>query len=144
MTAGTRPRPARQDHDLEVLLSTPIHQHLGLRPADPERPEAGLVLEAAPELANNSGMLHGGLVATSIDVACAYAIFPSLADHEVVLTSSLAISYLRPVPVGSAVGIRAEVVRRGRSTAFLRADVVVGDRIVATAQVVKSIVALED
>ena len=144
MTSDVRPRPARQDHDLDVLLSTPVHQHMGLRAADPRDHDAGIVLEVIAELVNNSGMLHGGLVATSIDVACAYAIFPSLADHEVVLTNSLAVSYLRPIPLGSTVTVRAEIVRRGRSIAFLRADVLVDTRIMATAQVVKSVISLED
>ena len=89
-------------------------------------------------------MLHGGLVATTLDVAAAYAIFPTLQDDEVVLTNSLAISYLRPAPIGSQLVARATILRRGRDTAFLRSDVWLGDRLVATAQVVKSVVNLGD
>ncbi len=136
-----RPRPARQDHNLEVLLATPLHRHIGLRAVGPAN---GLEMVAREDLANNSGMLHGGMVSTALDVACAYAIFPLLSDEEVVLTSSFSVSYLRPIPTGSTVGICAEVLRRGAATAFLRAEVTVGDRVAATAQVVKTIVTLED
>jgi len=144
MSSVGRPRPVWQDHRLEVLMGTELHRHMGLREADAREPEAGLVLDVTPALANNSGMLHGGLVATLLDVAAAYAIFPILADNEVVLTNSLSISYLRPVPVGSVVRARGEVLRRGQATAFLRSEVSIGDKTVATAQVVKSIVTLED
>jgi uncharacterized protein (TIGR00369 family) len=137
-------RPARQDHRLDVLLGTPLHRHLGMRPVADDDPTAGLTFTVTDALINNSQMLHGGLVATSLDVAAAYAIFPVLAGHEVVLTNSLSISYLRPAPLGSVVVARAEVLRRGRATAFLRSELVVERRTVATAQLVKAIVALEE
>lgn len=138
----TGPRPDVQDHDLEVLLRTPLHQVMGIGAVEPHRPEAGITFRVTEALANNSRMLHGGLVATALDVAAAYAIFPTLQDQEVVLTNSLAISYLRPVPIGSELVARATILRRGRDTAFLRSDVWLGDRLVATAQVVKSVVNL--
>ena len=144
MSATARSRPVWQDHRLDVLMGTELHRHMGLREADPQDPGAGLVLDVTPELANNSQMLHGGLVATMLDVAAAYAIFPILADNEVVLTNSLSISYLRPVPVGSRVWARGDVLRRGQATAFLRSEVGIGDKTVAIAQVVKAIVTLED
>ena len=137
-------RPARQDHRLDVLLDTPIHRHLGIGAVDDDDVSAGLTFEVGDPLVNNSRMLHGGLVATALDVAAAYAIFPMLEDHQVVLTNSLSISYLRPVPLGSTVVARAEVLRRGRATAFLRSEVSIGGRTIATAQVVKAIVALEE
>lgn len=142
MTARLQPR--RQDHRLEVLMSTPLHGYMRLREVDPTDPSRGLELTVEPKVANNSRMMHGGMVATALDVAAAYAIFPLLGDDEVVLTNSLSISYLRPAPLGSAVWARAQVLRRGRATAFLRSEVGIGDKLVATAQVVKSIVTLED
>ncbi|MDQ0614266.1 uncharacterized protein (TIGR00369 family) [Microbacterium sp. W4I4] len=141
---GTRLRPMRQDHDLEVLLRTPIHEHMGLREAEPGNPDAGLMLVCERPIANNSLMLHGGMIATSIDCAAAYAMFPTLSDDEVIMTSSLSISYMRPVPIGSEVRIRAEIVRRGRNTAFLTVTVRVGEKLIATAQIVKSIVHLDE
>ena len=140
----TGPRPDVQDHDLEVLLRTPLHQAIGIAAAEPGRPESGITFRVTEAVVNNSRMLHGGLVATALDVAAAYAIFPTLQDEEVVLTSSLAISYLRPAPIGSELVARAMILRRGRDSAFLRSEVWLGDRLVATAQVVKSVVSLDD
>lgn len=137
-------RPVWQDHRLDVLMATELHRHMGLRQADPHDIKAGLTLEVTPALVNNSRMLHGGLVATVLDVAAAHAIFPLLQDNEVVLTNSLSISYLRPVPLGSKVWARATLLRRGRATAFLRSEAGIGNKTVATAQVVKAIVTLED
>lgn len=134
----------RQDHRLDKLLSIPLHQHIELREADRSDPLKGLVLMVGPQVLNNSELLHGGIVATCLDVAAAYAIFPQLADEEVVLTNSLAISYLRPVPVGTKIWARANVVRRGRATAFLQSQVGVGDKLIATAQIVKTIVTVTE
>jgi len=51
---------------------------------------------------------------------------------------------MRPVPIGSDVRIRGEIVRRGRNTAFLAVTVHVGEKLIATAQIVKSIVHLDE
>lgn len=139
-----RLRPMRQDHRLDVLLATPLHGYMGLEEADPADPSQGLVLTVDERIANNSRMMHGGMVATALDVAAAYAAFPLLGDDEIVLTNSLTIAYLRPVPIGSTIWARAEVLRRGRATAFLRSEVGIGDKLVATAQVVKAIVQFEE
>lgn len=139
-----RNSPVRQDHRLDVLMATELHRHMGLQQADSHDGREGLTLEVTSALVNNSGMLHGGLVATVLDVAAAHAIFPLLKNNEVVLTNSLSISYLRPVPLGSTVWARATVLRRGRATAFLRSEAGIGDKMVATAQVVKAIVTLDD
>lgn len=138
-----RLKPARQDHRLKTLMATPLHRHIGLREADPAEPARGLLITVEPHIANNSQMLHGGLVATALDAAAAYAVFPSLSDDEVVLTNSLSISYLRPVPVGSEMWARGQVLRRGRATVFMRSETGIGDTVVATAQIVKAIVTLE-
>lgn len=137
-------RPMRQDHRLDALMATPLHGYMGLVEASPGDTSQGLVLTVDPKIANNSAMMHGGMVATSIDVSAAYAIFPLLADNEVVLTNSLTISYLRPAPIGSTIWARAEVLRRGRATAFIRSEVGIGEKLIATAQVVKAIVTLEE
>lgn len=140
MSAGLR--QPRQDHRLDLLLLTPLHQHMGLRAADLSDPSQGLVLSVEPQVLNNSDLMHGGIIATCLDVAAAYAIFPQLADNEIVLTNSLTISYLRPVPLGAQIWARARVVRRGRATCFLQSEVGMGDKLVATAQIVKAIVTL--
>lgn len=141
---STRLRPMRQDHRLAALLATPIHEHMGLHEVDPDHPEAGLALICERPIANNSLMLHGGMIATSIDCAAAYAMFPALDDDVVIMTSSLTISYMRPVPIGSEVRVRGEIVRRGRNTAFLSVTVKTDEKIVATAQIVKSIIHLDE
>lgn len=137
-------RPMRQDHRLDVLMSTPLHGYIGLHEVDPAEPSRGLELTVDARIANNSQMLHGGMVATALDVAAAHAVFPHLADDEVVLTNSLTIAYLRPAPIGAKVWARAAILRRGRATVFLRSEVGIDDRLIATAQVVKSIVTLEE
>lgn len=137
-------KPNKQDHRLDVLMATPLHIYMGLKEADHSDSSQGFVLTVDSKIANNSHMMHGGMVSTALDVAAAHAIFPTLADNEVVLTNSLTVSYLRPAPVGSTIWVRAEVLRRGRATAFLRSEAGIGEKLIATAQVVKAILKLDD
>ena len=52
----------------------------------------------------------------------------------------LSVSLLRGVESGTRVEIRAQVLRRGRAIAFIRAEATADGEIVATAQITKTIV----
>lgn len=53
----------------------------------------------------------------------------------------MSVAIVRPVRAAATVTFRGEVVRVGRTTAFLQADARTDGRVVATAQVTKSLVA---
>ena len=73
------------------------------------------------ELMRNDGIVHGGVVASLIDSAFAFAIIPILNDGERTVTVDLTIHYLRPVSGGTAKAV-ARVVRAGRRVVTVSAE----------------------
>lgn len=71
---------------------------------------------------NTSGLLHGGVTASLIDVAAGMTVASTFADEAPSMaTASLDVEYLRPITVEAfATG---EVVRVGKSSAVARVDV---------------------
>jgi uncharacterized protein (TIGR00369 family) len=71
-----------------------------------------------PALGNPLGNLHGGVtLAASELVASSVA---AHADLPELTTSSIHVTYVRPVPVGTVLRLESEVVSRGRSLAVVR------------------------
>jgi uncharacterized protein (TIGR00369 family) len=89
---------------------------------------------------NPSNVLHGGVVPMLMDVACYLAVLDELDAGTRAVTVNLNVSLLSSVPAGQTVRFSARVDRRGRSLIFASAVATHGERVVATGQVVKSVV----
>ncbi len=72
----------------------PFLKLLGLRGERFDAGQTTVVLETRPELTNHFGSLHGGALATLVDVAMASAA-RSLHPEEGVVTVSMTVNYLR-------------------------------------------------
>jgi uncharacterized protein (TIGR00369 family) len=107
---------------------------------DPDTPTGGLRLVVARDNVNAVEALHGGAISTVLDVAAYLALLPELTDDEEAVTHALFVWYLRPARIGETLRTSAEVVRRGRALAFVRAALSAGENAYATAEVTKSIV----
>jgi uncharacterized protein (TIGR00369 family) len=83
--------------------------------------KATLGLEIHEELKQNAGIVHGGVVASLIDSATAFAILPLLKDDELTTTVDLTISYLRPL-IDGRISATARVVREGGRIVVLSAE----------------------
>lgn len=81
---------------------------------------------------NHSGFLHGGMTAAFADHALGYTALQTLGGQPTA-TVQLTMTYLAPARPGEMVFCRAEIVRQTRSLIFLRADILVEDRVIATA-----------
>ena len=126
---------------VQDVLDIPLHRFLSVTLLDPHDASAGIAFPVDLPAQNQAGVLHGGVVTTLLDVASYLALAPDLADDEHAVTHDLSVQLLRPVPAGSRVEVRGTVLRRGRAVAFLRAEALVDDRVVAAAQVTKTLVA---
>ncbi|MBI3407919.1 MAG: PaaI family thioesterase [Planctomycetes bacterium] len=87
--------------------------------------EAGSVeitLPYRPELTQQHGFLHAGIVATILDSACGYAAFSLMPADMAVLTVEYKINLLRPAR-GERVMARAHVVKPGRTLTVVKGDV---------------------
>ena len=128
--------PAR----VQAVLDIPLHRFLGVELRDPDQPSAGIAFPVDTAAQNQVGVLHGGVVAALLDVASYLALARDLAEDEHAVTHDLSVQLLRPVSGGSRVEVAGTVLRRGRAVAFLRAEATVDGRVVAAAQVTKTLV----
>lgn len=81
---------------------------------------------------NTVGVVHGGALFALADTGMAAALIPELKEGESCATSTLGISYFRPVLAGPVV-CRSELVYRGKSIVNIEGNMFVGEKLVARA-----------
>ena len=106
----------------EALQKVPFAQLLGLELAEIERGTATFHLSVRDELKQNKGLLHGGVIASLIDTAAAFAAVTLLEPGQSTTTVDLTIHYLRPLTEGRA-SAHARVLRAGRRMLVISVDV---------------------
>ena len=117
----------------EAFASVPYAKFLGLELGEMKPGEASLYLEVRDELRQNQGVVHGGVVASLIDTASAFAVVTQLEPNERVTTTDLTIHYLRPATAGRLTAT-ARTVRAGRRLFVLSVEVIdAQQKLVATA-----------
>lgn len=72
---------------------------------------------------NPGGALHGGAVATLVDVVGTLAIMSADREHRPGVSTDLNVSWFAPAPGGSTVLVEAAVLKSGRTLAFVQVDV---------------------
>lgn len=88
------------------------------------RVEAGAVeiaMPYRPELTQQHGFVHAGVVATLLDTACGYAAFSLMPADAAVLTVEYKINLLRPAQ-GEQLIARARVTRAGQTLTVCTGD----------------------
>ena len=111
----------------KAVATVPFAQLLRIELDDVGRGTATLGLNVRKELTQNHGVVHGGVIASLIDTATAFAIISLLDPGERVTTVDLTISYLRPLRTGRITAV-AKVVRAGRRLFVASAEVFDGDK----------------
>lgn len=112
-----------RDYAADVLHNLPFAKLLGMRLVDLRLDEAVMKIEMRDYLRQPSGVLHGGVTATLIDTAMAFAVRTRLPEEEATATIDLTVHYLRP-HVEGVVTCTAKVVRAGKRIFTVSADVV--------------------
>ncbi len=104
---------------------------LGIRQSDDERDSIRLELTAGDDHVNPGGFVHGGVIATLIDVAMGRVVaVPE--DDEQPVTIEMKVNYMAPGEPGELVAV-ARVRRRGDSFTVVEAEVMQGDTVLAIA-----------
>lgn len=106
----------------EAFASVPYATFLGLELGEVGPGIATIHLDVRDELKQNRGVVHGGVIASLIDTASAFAALTKVATHERVTTTDLTIHYLRPVVEGR-LSATARIVRAGRRLIVLSVEV---------------------
>jgi uncharacterized protein (TIGR00369 family) len=110
------------------FAATPLHALLGLdiRPFDPARPDLAVVdMPVTPNAFGSTGNLHGGAIATLVDVACASAASRSssfVPGRNTLVTADMHVRYLGR-PKGSMVRAEARVTKSGRTLIVVAGEV---------------------
>ena len=112
----------RRQFAKDKLNNLPFAKLLGMRLVNISPNEAVVEIEMRADLQQPSGVLHGGVTATLIDTAMAFAVRTYLTDTEPTATIDLTIHYLRPHLEGKAI-CTARVVRPGKRIFTVSADV---------------------
>lgn len=117
ITAEQRALAENSLHDL------PFARLMGMRLVDLRRDEAVIEIEMRDDLRQPAGLLHGGVTATLIDTAMAFAVITRLEAEERASTVDLTVHYLRPHFEGKF-ACTAKIVRAGKRIFTVSADVV--------------------
>ena len=91
---------------------------------------------------NSRGLVHGGLLATLADLTLGYntGLFGQRDEHGSLITASLTIDFAASAQIGDWLSATAEVVSRGKRLGFANCYIAVGDKRIARASGVFSVV----
>jgi uncharacterized protein (TIGR00369 family) len=95
---------------------------LGVRDQTAEDGQARLTLDATEDHLNDAGTVHGGVLATIVDMAMGHAVRSSTGESDVPATSQLTVTYLRPGGPGT-LEVSARVSKQGENLTVCEADV---------------------
>ena len=107
-----------------------FREHVALQVEPVDEGTGRVRLDAGEEHLNPHGTVHGGVLATMIDVAMGTAVATTGGESPV--TVSLTVTYLEPGKPGHLEAI-ARVRKRGKRLIVVEAEVVQGDDVVADA-----------
>ncbi|HRI04558.1 MAG TPA: PaaI family thioesterase [Pyrinomonadaceae bacterium] len=105
-----------------ALHTLPFSKLIGMKLVKLEVDEAQISIDMRDDLRQPSGVLHGGVTATLIDTAMAFAVRTRLGIDEATATIDLTVHYLRPHITGIFT-CTAKVVRAGKRIFTVSADV---------------------
>jgi uncharacterized protein (TIGR00369 family) len=114
--------PDEEKRIREAFERVPFAHLLRIELGQMKRGAATLHLEVRDELRQNNGVVHGGVIASIVDTAAAFAILTFLEPGQTTTTVDLTIHYLRPLTSGRLT-IEARVLRAGRRILTIIVDV---------------------
>jgi uncharacterized protein (TIGR00369 family) len=114
---------AHREFAANALHSLPFAKLIGMRLEHLELDQAIISVEMRDDLRQPSGVLHGGVTATLIDTAMAFAVRTRLEPTAATSTIDLTVHYMRPLLEGKAI-CTAKIVRAGKRIFTVSADVV--------------------
>jgi uncharacterized protein (TIGR00369 family) len=107
----------------ETLHNNEFAKMIGMKLVEMKPGEATIEIEMRDQLRQPHGLLHGGVTATLIDTAMAFAVITVLTREEKASTVDLSVHYLRPHTEGKF-SCTAKIVRAGKRLLTVSAEVV--------------------
>lgn len=114
------------DEHLEIAKSV-LHNNefakmIGMKLVEMKPNEATIEIEMRDQLRQPHGLLHGGVTATLIDTAMAFAVITCLTREEKASTVDLNVHYLRPHLEGK-IFCTAKIIKAGKRLLTVTAEV---------------------
>lgn len=106
-----------------VLHNNEFAKMIGMRLVDMRPNEATIEIEMRDQLRQPHGLLHGGVTATLIDTAMAFAVITVLTREEKASTVDLNVHYLRPHTEGK-ISCTAKIIKAGKRLLTVSAEVI--------------------
>lgn len=128
---------------VELALAVPLQAALGAALLDPRDPAAGVRFTVTGLALNGAGGAHAAALAAVLELAGYLALLPQLTGSEHALTHSAALQLAAPAAAGQDVEATGTLDRRSRRLAFVSVTATCQGQLVARAQLVKSIVAIQ-
>ncbi len=125
-----------------LLAESPFHNFLGLKLNCAEPGRAEIEFTPMENVRNGSGVLHGGIIYSILDVAAYAALLPCLTDRQEAVTHDIHCSVLQPARLGQPVVFQGRVRKLGKRLAFCESEAWAGENLIALARVTKSIIEL--
>ena len=104
------------------VLNHPYHRFAELELIHQEPDKAWCRFEVNANSITLSAALHSGVLYGLLDATSHLALLPMLQPGEQAATIDIHVSVIRSVPPGARVALRAEVLRKRSSVAFLRCE----------------------
>jgi len=110
----------------------PVHKFLGFRMVTPSSEQTVVEMDVSPELCQETGVVHGGIVTSLADATAANLFQPYVPDHLVTTSIEFKMNFLRPVLAdrGKLVA-RGTVLKRGRKVSLAEVEITQMDKMVA-------------
>jgi uncharacterized protein (TIGR00369 family) len=124
---------------LQAIESHPLHRFMGVEKIHAGNDASSIEIVVSDNTVNARGAFHGGVAYTLCDMACYTALLSQLADGENAATHDIHVSLLRAAQRGDHVVVTGKVIKRGRSIAFMEAEIHCKGELLARATVTKSI-----
>jgi uncharacterized protein (TIGR00369 family) len=107
----------------EVFARVPFPRLLGMRLEALGRGVCRMSVALRDDLRQRYGVMHGGVIASLVDTAVAYAIYPQIPPERELTTVEMKVSFLASVREGGSAVAEARLLRLGRTLAVCSCDV---------------------
>ena len=114
--------PAFADEVRSSFSAQSVMTLLGARLSNVQPAQIVIELPYRPELTQQHGYLHAGIVTTIADSACGYAAYTLMPPNSQVLSVEFKVNLLRPAK-GDLFRAQADVIKAGKTLTVVRADV---------------------
>jgi len=117
---------------LQSFDNVPVHRFLGLRMIKPSSEQAIVEMDVSPNLCQETGVVHGGILSSLADATAANLFQPYVPEHIVTTSIEFKMNFFRPVLADNGMlTARASVIRQGQKVAVAEVEITQAEKLVA-------------